>query len=168
MGSVVYKGLPPEGFYKQTIGELVSILNDEALLLESELVRVTPDGVSGRLRGGWVMKPATQTRLVAIVSNPVKHFLFVELGRKPGTGIDQKGQASVATWAMRKGVVDNAKDAKSFAGYLSKKYKAVGRPAVGFAGLAKPGQDAKPMGEVLEPIGGPIKDAFDNIRERLK
>lgn len=163
---VTFRGVPPDGFYKKTIGELVSILNDEGTRLESELVRDSPGDLGG-LRGGWVYKPATPTRLVGVVSNPIKHFLPLELGRKPGKGISAKGQAQVAKWAVRKGVVP-ANESKSFAFLLSRKYKAVGRPAEGFAGLAKPGQQAKPISEVLEPVGGPIKDAFDRLAARLK
>lgn len=163
---VVFKGKHPDNFYESERRKLVAIINEEASQLETDLVSATP-GDTGALRQGWTLKPASEKRLAAIVGQNKVHFLPLELGRKPGKGISQRGQESVAIWAQRKlGIT--GQEAKSFAFLLSRKYKQKGRPAEGFAGLAKPGDPAKPLSEITEPVGGPILNSFRRLNRRLR
>ncbi len=169
--TVVYRGDSPEIFLKKTQAELVSILNEEASQLETDLVQATPAD-TGNLRQGWTMRAATISNQVAIVGQSKVHFLPMEFGRKAGKGISPEGQEAVSVWASRKLGLDNSTvggEADQFARFLSMKYKLFGKPAVGFAGLARPGE--VPTGEPpanLEPVGGPIKSAFDRLRSRLR
>lgn len=164
---VAQKGVTPEQYYKQKIKDLVSVLNEEALLLESQLVQDTPSGVSGRLRQGWTMKPATENKPTAIVGQSSQYFLPVEMGRKPGKGISEKGQKSVTRWAkLVMGL--NPKEAKSFAFNLSMKYKNQGRPAVGFVGLATPGTIPTNSQVPDNPIPGSLlEESFQRLKNRL-
>jgi hypothetical protein len=161
---VVFKGKKPDDFYKSERKKLVAVINEEATQLETNLVAATP-GDTGALRQGWTLKPASEKGLAAIVGQNKVHFLPLELGRKPGTGISQKGQEAVSVWAKRK-LGLTGQEAKSFAFLLSRKYKKFGRPAEGFAGLAKPGQPAQPIPN--EPVGGPILESFKRLNRRLR
>lgn len=164
---VAFKGDRPPEFYLKSRRELVSIINDEASRMETELVQATP-GDRGGLRRGWTLKPATEDRLTAVVGQSSSYFLPVELGRRPGKGISQRGQEEVAKWALRNKIIARQRAAQSFAYLLSQKYKREGRPAVGFAGLAQPG--SMPPSQLptnLEPKRGPILDGFERLKRRL-
>jgi hypothetical protein len=156
-------GLKPKEYYDDRIRELVSLLNEEGTALESEVVKDTPANF-GRLKGGWTFKPANVDNPVAIVNQSVLYFLPVEMGRRPGKGISAKGQKQVKRWA--KLVLGLApKEQSNFAYLLSQKYKREGRPAVGFLGLAKPGEI--PSGSELPE--NPVKNSLlDKAFNRLK
>jgi hypothetical protein len=175
---VTFKGEKPSSFYQQTRRELVAIINEEATRIETELIQATP-GDRGGLRRGWQFKPATEKRLVAVVGQSSSYFLPVELGRRPGKGISQRGQEEVAKWALRKKIIQRArgqggrfiksKAAASFAYMLSQKYKREGRPAVGFAGLGTPGEvPTSQLPPTFEPNRGPIFEGFERLRSRLR
>ena len=105
---------------------------------------------------------------MAIVGQSKRHFLPVEMGRRPGKGISARGQQSVATWGRRK-LGLSPKEAKSFAYLLSRKYKREGRAATGFAGLARKGSKAKaPQAEIQPLKTGIIGKAFTDLERRLK
>ena len=168
MSTIRFSGPDPKAFYQATRRELVAIINEEATLLESELVQATP-GDRGGLRQGWNFKPATEQQLSAVIGQSKSYFLAVELGRKPGSGISAKGQREVAKWAFRKGIVGDPKEAKSFAYLLSRKYMREGRPAQGFAGLANKGDKApRSLTDNLVPVGGPILAGFNRLNARLQ
>lgn len=176
----VYKtGLLPEKFEEETRRKLVILLNDQGTLLETEVVQATPANV-GDLRRGWQFTPAslTQKNPVARVTQNKRHFLPVEMGRRPGKGISAKGQEKVARWAVLKGIVvrtrnekgqfNKSKEAANFAFLLSRKYKKEGRPAVGFLGLAKPGTIPTNPNIPENPITDSLLDkAFKRLRDKL-
>lgn len=165
--SVSYKGPNATQFYFRQRRKLVQIVNEELAQLETDLVEATPAD-TGNLRQGWSIRPATETSLVGLIGQSKRHFLPVEMGRKPGSGISQEGQESVATWARRK-LGLSGEEAESFAYNLSRKYFREGRPAVGFAGLAEPGQAGGQYGSgKLEPTnGGLIAKSFRTLDRRL-
>jgi hypothetical protein len=165
-----FKGPPPSVFFEQEKRKLIQIANEELAQLETELVEATPSD-TGNLRQGWTIVPLTDKRLTGFVGQSKVHFLPVEIGRKPGSGISAKGQQSVATWAKRK-LGLSAGEAKSFAYLLSRKYKAQGRPAVGFAGLANPGApggqgNRGAKGDFKPVSGGLIAKSFERLERRL-
>lgn len=167
------QGTKPLPFYERRKRELVFILNDTATRLESEAVQNTPAD-TGRLKGGWSIVPASinSDEPVAIVEQSVNHFLPVELGRKPGSGISKEGQKSVKMWAKRVLGISDEKEQSSFAFLLSEKYRKEGRGAAGFLGLAMPG--SIPKGSLSDddfnnPISGSIlDDAFKRLRADIR
>jgi hypothetical protein len=165
--SVSYKGPKPTAFYFSQQRKLIRIVNEELAQLETNLVEETPAS-SGNLRQGWSIRPASMQSPVGLIGQSKVHFLPVEFGRKPGSGISEKGQQSVQKWAKRK-LGLGASEAESFAYFLSQKYYREGRPAVGFAGLASPGQAGGQYGEGnLEPTdSGLIGKAFRTLDRRL-
>ena len=168
MAKLIYRGINPLTFSESVLQGIVSVLNDEGTNLESELVRDSPANF-GRLKGGWVFSQATTQNPRAIIGQSVKYFLPVEMGRSPGKGISKKGQIEVARWAKLVMGIRDKKSAKSFAYMLSQKYKRMGRPSVGFVGLAVPGKiPSKSSSVPKEPIRGSLLDkAFTNIRKKL-
>ena len=161
-------GTDPKVFTEDIMRALVGAINSEATRLETELVEATPSGTSGRMRQGWVFTPATLDNPVATVGQSVPYFLPMELGRSPGKGISQKGQEEVMRWA--KLVIGlEPKDQAGFAYALSEKYKKFGRPAVGFVGLARPGQTPSSTPNIPDdPIPGSLlASAFERIQNRL-
>lgn len=146
---------------------LVMVLNEELTNLETQVVENTPSGVSGRLRQSWKAVPATEKNPVAILGQSSNYFLPVEMGRKPGKGISEKGQKSVRRWAkLVLGL--KPKDQKNFAFLLSLKYYKEGRPAVGFLGLAKPGSIPNNPNIPENPVPGSLLDqAFKRLQSRL-
>ena len=174
MVTVRFKGDKPQSFYKMARQELIAIINDEVTAMETELVQATP-GDRGGLRRGWSIRYATSTRMSAAVGQSSSYFLATEIGRRPGTGISAKGQEEVAKWALRKKIIqpkgkqNKQSAAKSFAFLLSQKYKREGRPAMGYAGLAKPGSmPPSQLPDNLEPVGGPIMEGFNRLKSRLR
>lgn len=169
--SVTYRGTPPDQFFEQQRREILKALNEESAELERSLVVATPSGVSGGgggMRSTWSFLPANESTLTAVVGQSSRYFLPLEMGRKAGKGISKKGQQSVMLWAKRKLGIDDPKQAKSFAFLLSRKYKREGRPAVGFAGLAREGDAAKSVGEIIDPVsGGIIDQSFQELKNRL-
>lgn len=178
---VTYRGTPPDQFFEQQRREILRALNEESAELERSLVVATPSGVSGGgggMRSTWSFLPANESTLTAVVGQSSRYFLPVEMGRKAGKGISKKGQQSVALWAKRKlGLRDERStkrtrqggvSAKTFAFLLSQKYKREGRPAVGFAGLAREGDAARSVGEIIDPVsGGIIDQSFQELKNRL-
>jgi len=168
MATVKFSGQEPTNFYNKSKAELVAIVNQEAANLETALVEATP-GDRGGLRQGWVFKPATESKLQAIVGQSKVYFLPLELGRKPGKGVSAKGQQELAKWSIRKGITGDPKEAKSFAFLVSRKYKREGKTALGFAGLATEGAQASSVNlDEIKPVGGPILEGFKKLTERLK
>jgi hypothetical protein len=165
--SVTYSGPEPTRFYFQQRRKLIQIVNEELAQLETDLVENTPAN-TGNLRQGWVISPATEQKLVGRISNNKAHFLPVEMGRRPGSGISREGQESVATWARRK-LGLSQEESESFAYMLSRKYFREGRPAAGFAGLAMPGQRGGQYSTGnIEPVeGGLIAKSFRVLDRRL-
>lgn len=166
-------GIKPSIFYKEQIRRILGVVNEEALELERKLIDKTPAS-DGRLRQGWTTITARQDNPKATVGQSVNYFLPVEFGRKPGSGISKKGQVAVAKWAKRNlGLPDKTRDggttAKTFAFLLSRKYKLEGRPATGFAGLAKEGAQApSSIPDKIEPLsGGLIAASFNKLKARL-
>lgn len=135
---------------------------------EGELVKATPVGVGGALRLKWALSaeelPGGWT---VTLTNSSGYLLPVELGRAPGKGISKEGQGSVGLWARRVLGLDD-KRSKSFAYLLSRKYKAQGRPAQGFIGLAVPG--APGGGSVpANPVPGSLLDRlFGQVTQDLQ
>jgi hypothetical protein len=165
---IKFKGKPPEEYSREKIQQLADVLNHAALNLERDLVGGTPFD-TGRLKGGWVMTPASVGNPVAIVGQSLAYFLSVEMGRAPGKGISIEGQGSVAKWAKRK-LGLSEEEAMGLASGLSRKYQKFGRPAVGFVGLAKPGKVPganQPLPE--RPIKGSLLEkAFSDLRAELQ
>ena len=165
---VTYRGIPPERYWGERQHQIRLAVNEVLANLEAKLVVNTPVGVGGRLKGGWSFKPMLPGIDSASVGQSLNYFLPLELGRRPGKGVDQKGRESIALWARRKlGLSPQEANGLSFV--LSRKYKLEGRPAVGFAGLAMPG-DRPQSGEPanLEPVnGGIIFQAFAELDNRL-
>lgn len=158
-------GPPPEKWWTDQRQKLLRVLNEEAAQLESELVRVTP-GDTGSLRQGWSLVPATKDQPRAIIGQSKIHFLPLEMGRRPGKGISQKGQKAVQRWAKRVMGLDEF-EAEDFAINLSVRYWKYGRRAEGFAGLAKPGALAqKPKEEIYPVSGGVIARGLARLRAR--
>lgn len=165
--AIAFNGTSPREFVRNDIRRLVGILNDEATKLQTDLVKVTPAD-RGQLRGRWTLKKATENKPVAIVGQSSVYFLPLEMGRKPGKGISAEGQENVAKWALRVGAAASPKDAQGLAYLLSRKYKLEGKAALGFAGLAKPGD--KPTGsynESIEPVGSVLLESFNRLKKRL-
>lgn len=165
--TVFFNGLSPEQFFKEESKKLVLILNEEATKIEEELSEDTPVN-TGRLRGSWTLAPATESKPTATISPTVAYFLPVEVGRAPGKGISKKGQQDVARWGQLVLGLDG-KESKSLAFLLSRKYKAEGRPGVGFVGLIKPGTVPKANYKIPDnPVKGSLLDkAFARLRTRL-
>lgn len=171
--TVTTRGQNPDQFFRDNTERLLKIINEGAFQLEGELVKKSPTGVSSQLKGGWSVQRATPSRPVATVGQSVSYFLPVEMGRRPGKGISQDGQESVALWAQRVLELDNSTvggEADQFARYLSIKYYRFGRPASGFAGLAKPGSvPTGDPGDEIQPItGGLIFNELRRIRDALE
>ena len=178
IGNVRFVGDDPTTFAEEKLRRFVSLLNEEATKIESDLVRDTPANF-GRLKGGWSVNPATLDRPGASIDQSVQYYLAVEMGRKPGKGISEKGQKQVARWAKlvlglknkpsKKARKNGAISNKTFAYLLSEKYKREGRPAVGFVGLAKPGVTPKSTPRVPdEPVSNSLlKKAFTRVNRRL-
>lgn len=163
-----YFGLDPKQFGEQEIREIVRALNEESVKLESGLVKASPSGVSGQLRQSWQVIPASPSSPTAIIGTSSGYFLPVEMGRRPGSGISAEGQESVTLWARR--VLGlSQQEGSSLAFLLSRKYKEQGRPAQGFAGLAKEGTiPSGDPGEDIEPLpGGMIEATFSRLSNRL-
>lgn len=162
------KGPKPSTFWEGKELEILTTLNAAAAGLVGDLTAATPVGIGGKLRGSWVMKPATPNNYKAIVGNSRSYLLPVEMGRQPGKGISLKGQESVALWAKRKLGVDEF-EAEDIASALSFRYKRDGRFAEGFMGLAKPG--TKPSGppkDDINPVRGSLLDnTFRNLTRDL-
>lgn len=171
------KGINASAYSEEKLRELVAFINEEATELESELVKDTPANF-GRLKGGWVLTPATlkQKRPKAIINQSVSYFLPVELGRSPGKGISKNGQKDVARWAKlvlglkESKTKSSSVTPKTFAFLLSQKYKKEGRPALGFVGLAKPGEIPSSTPNIPdEPVQGSLLyGAFDRIKANLR
>lgn len=162
------RGKDPSQYYLLNKRYVLASINAELATLLSELVQATPVGVSSFLKQGWSQQFATEARPVAILSQNQAYFLPVELGRRPGKGISVEGQEDVMDWSKRVLGLDYAEQ-KSFAFNLSRKYQKFGRPAQGFAGLAKPGDPARSPDSEIEPInGGLIQKSFSRIERRLK
>lgn len=161
------KGSNPDQFFKDNTQKLLRIINEGAFELEAELVKATPTGVSSQLKGGWSVQRATESKPVATIGQSQSYFLPVEMGRKPGRGISEEGRESVALWAQRVLGMENStvgSEADQFASYLSFKYWKEGRPATGFAGLAKPGSIPSDSGsDILNPLAGGL--IFNKLRE---
>jgi len=150
------RGLKPADYYRDRMAKLVAFLNDEGTALETEVVNATPANM-GQLRRGWKFVPATSDNPKAVLGQSVQYFLPVEMGRKPGKGISAEGQKSVKRWA--KLVLGLSSEEQSdFAFLLSQKYKAQGRPAVGFLGLARQGTIPTSRGIPDEPVSGSLLD----------
>lgn len=176
--AVTFSGISPQQFAQDKIRGFIKIANEEAIDLESELVKDSPANF-GRLKGGWVFTPATENKPVAIINQSVNYFLPIEMGRVKGKGISKEGQTKVARWAKlvlglrdaksTKKTRDDKVTAKTFAFLLSQKYKREGRPAVGFVGLAKPGITPTSSPKIPDnPIPGSLLDvAFKRIRARV-
>lgn len=160
-------GENPLAHWNKSIKDLLRIVNQGAVELESDLVKASPVGVAGGLKGGWTLSLATEANPTAIVGQNKSYFYAVEMGRKPGKGISAEGQVSVQLWAKR---VLGLEDTRSFAYQLSRKYKAEGRKAQGFAGLAKPGSmPGSSLGNDIEPMpGGLIDTHLRRIRDRIE
>lgn len=170
MAKAKFKGPPPGDFFKTQRQRLIKVINEELAELEGNLVQATPAD-TGNLRQGWTLVPMTEKSNVGFVGQSKAHFLPVEIGRRPGSGISERGQESVAKWARRK-LGLGAKESKSFAYLLSRKYQRKGRPATGFAGLATPGapggQGNRGAGGYFNPVpGGIIDRSFRTLRRRL-
>lgn len=164
--AVTTNGLTPDEFWGKERAQLIATINASFADLESDLVEATP-GDTGMLRQGWTFIPATEQKPTAIVGQSKAYFLAVELGRRPGKGISKKGQESVARWGRRK-LGLGMKESKSFAYLLSQKYKREGRPAMGFAGLARKGSKANAVSEEIKPLDdGIIGQAFEKLRRRI-
>lgn len=166
--SVSITGIKPVAHYNKEVRAVVKIINEELAHLESQLVSKTPTGISSQLKGAWVLNPASYRYPGASLSNNSQYFLPVELGRKPGKGISAKGQRSLSRWAQLKLGME-AKESRNFAYLVSEKYKREGRSAAGFAGLAKPGQDAENVNlSNIEPVdNGLIAKTFRVLDRRL-
>lgn len=167
------KGTQPNEFWNRKQGDLVKLINETGIELEGALVKASPTGTASFLKGGWSFKRATNRNPVGIIGQTQDYFLPVELGRKPGKGISPKGKESVALWAQRVLSMDNSEvggEADQFANYLSVKYFREGRPAQGFAGLARVGTiPTNTDRDTFEPIeGGLIKEHLDRLRSRLR
>ena len=169
MGRVRTKGVNPQSFGEAERRKLVGIINKATLELEGDLVKASPVGVAALLKGGWSVKPATLRNPQSVITQKQGYFLPVEMGRKPGKGINQEGQTSVILWAKRVLGLSET-EGKSLAFRLSEKYKKFGRRAKGFAGLANPGDTAPTNFDpenILPVEGGLIKRAFDEIDRLL-
>jgi hypothetical protein len=166
--ATITSGPDPSTFYGDKRRKLILALNAEMVKLEAAVVKATPAS-DGRLRQGWDLNKASQNDPRVTLDQTVSYFLPVEFGRSPGKGISAEGQESVARWArLALGMPES--ETRSFAFLLSQKYKREGRPATGFAGLAKPGTipTGQPglAGEELTPVsGGLIDQAFKRLDE---
>lgn len=169
MASVETRGTSPKQYGQEQIGGLLKIINLQGAKINRQATKTSPVGVGGLLRGSWVFSPARPSNPVAVVANSREYFLPVEVGRKPGKGVSRKGQAAIALWAQRVLGV-SAKEGKSIAYLLSRKYKSQGRPAQGFLGLAKRG--SIPSGDLpptVEPVRGSLLDRnFKELGRRLE
>lgn len=169
-GTLKTAGLPPKEFWENRKNNLVFALNDNATRIETEVIDATPAN-EGRLKGGWVLTPATLSNPIAIIEQSVPYFLPVEIGRKPGKGISKEGQKSVKRWAKLVLGIGSDTEQAGFAYLLSKKYKAEGRPAVGFLGLAKEGvvpSSNFSVDQEYNPISGSLLDeAFKRLLSDL-
>ena len=162
-------GPNPETFGREIRKQIRLTVNSEMLKLNAKLIESSPVDV-GILKGGWTLEPATERVSRAIIGTVNSYFLPVEMGRAPGKGISAEGQTAVQAWAGRV-LGKTGQDAKGFAFALSQKYKASGRPAVGFAGLAAPGSipSNSSSSNVINPIaGGLIDSTFKAIDRKLK
>ncbi len=166
--TVTYRGIPPEKYWGERRHKFMLAVNEVLANLEAKLVTSTPVGIGGRLKGGWSFQPMLPGTDSANIGQSLKYFLPLELGRQPGKGVDQKGRESIALWARRK-LGLGPQEARGLAFVLSRKYKLEGRPAVGFAGLAAPGDRPRSsQPENLEPIkGGLIFQALAELDNRL-
>jgi len=165
--AVTTSGLTPNEFWGKERAQLIATINASFADLESDLVEATP-GDTGMLRQGWTFIPATDQNPTAIIGQSKRYFLAAELGRRPGKGISKQGQVAVARWGRRK-LGLGMKESQSFAYLLSRKYKREGRPAMGFAGLARKGAKAKAIAEEIKPLdNGIIGQAFEKLRRRIE
>lgn len=166
MSSLTFRGKPPD---KQNLDDLrakLTQLNEIMLTLEGDLVVNSPVDRGG-LKGGWRLTPATLKDPSVTLSQNQIYFLPLELGRKPGTGLNQDGIDSVTLWAKRK-LGLGERESKSLAYTYSRKLKREGSKAKGFAGLANEGDNPKPPSENLEPVqGGLIYEALRKIERTL-
>jgi hypothetical protein len=154
-----------DDFFDELEESLVDKLNKAAIELNNEIVRAMPVGIGGELSRSWSIQPASEVNPAAKVGTSSSYFIPLEVGRKPGRGISEKGQLSVALWGRRK-LGMTAKESEGFAYLLSQKYKREGRPATGLIGLATPGAPAKAPSK--EPVPGSIiHRAFQKLRGSL-
>lgn len=152
-------------FFDDLEESLVDKLNKAAIDLNQEIVRAMPVGVGGELSRSWSFQPASEAHPVARVGTSSAYFIPLEVGRKPGKGISQEGQESVALWGRRK-LSMAAQESKGFAYLLSQKYKKEGRPSAGLIGLAVPNSPAQ--APLKDPVPGSILDrAFKNLKGSL-
>lgn len=165
-----FVGTPPFEFGNELLEQMLDVLNEAALNLESELTQATPVGVGGLLRSSWSSSLANPATKRAVVSNSQRYLLPLELGRKPGSGISRKGQESVALWAKRVLGESDPKEAAGFAYLLSEQYKREGRPAQGFIGLARPGTTPtdESTGELTPVPNSLLDEAFKSLERELR
>lgn len=162
-------GVDPDDLVDQLKRRIVTEINQSATDLYRSLSNDTPVGVAGQLRQGWQLHLASMNDPEAAIAQSNPYFLALELGRKPGKGISADGQAEVAIWASRV-LGATPSEARGFAYLLSRSYKERGRPARGFAGLARPGDPPKTPSDLndIKPIkGGLISEAFKQLDARL-
>ena len=160
------RGPSPDEYISEQRQHLATLLTKAALNLSAEVTKAMPVGTAGELQRSWTPYPATPDTLKAGLSTSSAYFLPVELGRKPGKGINRQGQEAVTLWARRKLGMD-PKRAVGFAYQLSEKYKREGRPAQGIIGLASRGDRA---GDRLptDPVPGSIlAKAFQTLDNEL-
>lgn len=153
--SVRYVGKNPEQFWQDRSGEIKVVVNEFLFNLESQAASRTPSGVSGQLRGRWKVLPFNGK--TGALQQPQSYYLPVELGRKPGKGISEKGQQAVARWAKLK-LGLSQREAKSFAYLLSRKYKLQGRKPQPILDLRDP--------ETAQP-GGLLDRSFKKLESDL-
>ena len=159
--------LSPLVAFTQDYRNQVDVLNTVGSKLYGEIVKATPVGVGGQLQRSWTFTPASLDNPVSTVGTNSQYLLSVELGRQPGTGISAEGQTSVALWAKRKLRLSD-QEATSFAYLLSRKYKAQGRPAQGFLGLAAKGASATSNPNLDSPVPGSIlEQGFNDLQAQL-
>lgn len=153
--AIKYRGPTPEKFWQDKQAQIKVVVNEFLFNLESEAAQNTPSGISGQLRGRWKVLPFNGK--TGALQQPQSYYLPVELGRKPGKGISAKGQSSVARWAKLK-LGLSAKEAKSFAYLLSRKYKREGRKPSPILGLRDPDNPSS---------GGLLDKAFKKLDQDL-
>lgn len=152
MAKIEYKGISPADFFKQSMLEVITRVNQETLDFEREIIEATPVGVAGYLRQGWSVQLATFDSPIVKISQARRYFIPVEVGRRPGKGISQEGMVSLRRWAKRK-LGLNRPQAAALAKATATKYYKKGRPAQGFLGLAKKGDKAPAsLPEEITPV----------------
>jgi ribosomal protein L18 len=140
-----------------------SILNDlnkkiitSAKFLESELIRNTPVGVTGKLRRDWKTEiewsTENEVKMVKVtISNPSVYAQVVDEGRRAAP-VSKEGRKSLELWAMRKLKVTE-KESKTVAFLIAR--KKANQPTKGKNFVRKT------LDDVLPKIISDIEKSFD-------